>query len=377
MQRSRIFAWTINAREAYPTEVPTAPQLRVGVGGVAFYRYQMERGENGRLHLQGCIRFHTTKSMEQVKAVLGCPWAHIEVAHHWNDLVAYCGKEHTRVGATVEEGSPGEQGKRTDLHAVATALRGGCAVAEIAAQYPETYIKFHKGVEALHHMQHPPKHRPHLKVFLLYGQTGVGKTFFVNKYYPDHYDVADQSRPWFCGYNQEKVVLFDEYGPHMMPIDFLKKVLDVYKCKVPVKGGHVAWNPDIIFITSNHRIHEWWDPGRIGAHDLDAIARRITVIDLGPDRVANEAKIINVMHTYGIQVPGAPVPPPAQAVPAVAAASPINLSLRDTIAENDDAVHSGDDIVLRRRETPPIPMRDAGHDMDEFLAAIVNPHDYS
>lgn len=304
MSRSKIWAWTINARADHPGEVPTAPVLRLNTDGVLFYKYQMESGDSGTKHIQGCIRFCTMKSLVQVKKILNCPWAHCEIARNWKALVDYCGKEDTRIGATVEEGSPGEQGKRTDLTAVASGIKSGLTPQQIAAEYPETYIKYPKGIQALAAALHEPRYRDNLKVFCLYGPTGVGKTFFVHKFYPSHYAVFDMKTPWFDGYSNHKTVLFDDYGPKMMQVDYLKRFLDKYKCTAPVKGASVAWNPELIFITTNHALGNWFEGSTVGDHDFAAIRRRMTWIELTADRIVNEKLIIDTLYTSGVTVPG-------------------------------------------------------------------------
>lgn len=340
MSRSKIWAWTINARDTHPLETPTAPVLQINLNNVLFYKYQMERGESGRLHIQGCVRFSTMKSLEQVKSVLGCPWAHVEIARNWKALVEYCGKEETRVGGTTEAGNPGEQGKRTDLAAVATGIKAGMTPKMIAEQYPETFVKFHRGIACLAATLHEPAYRPHLKVFCLYGPAGVGKTYFVHKHYPDHYVVADMKSPWMDGYSNHKTVLFDDYGPNMMPIDLLKRFLDKYKCSAPFKGGFAPWNPDIIFITTNHRLGSWYNGGLVGDHDIAALERRMTWIELSHDRIDNEVRIVRSMRRAGIAVPNSD---DVQDTPAAAGAAVAALPhMADMPAETIPEV--GDDL---------------------------------
>lgn len=365
MSRSRVWAWTINARAEYPHEVPIPPGVAIGRDNVLYYKYQLERGEDDhRLHLQGCMRFSQPKSLAQVKTILGCAWAHCEVAREWKKLVDYCGKEETRAGPTVEEGDVGEQGKRSDLKDVAEAVAKGMGVDEVAIAYGTAFIKFHKGIEALHHRLHPPLYRENLKVFCLYGPTGVGKTHFIHKYFPGHYSMSNMKVPWMCGYNQEKVVLMDDYGPKMMDINYLKKVLDKYKCTVPVKGGHVAWNPETIFITTNHLMATWWDGGSVGDHDIGAISRRIIWITLTGDRDVNERLICDTVNGHGVLTPGRPEAAPPAAQVAVAADGPVRHGSLYAVTEIVEDLTEGADLSLQRD--------DAIHDItvDRMLAMM-------
>lgn len=71
--------------------------------GFKYGRVQLERGEQGTLHLQGCLGGKSTR-ISAVKSMF--PTAHIETAkspfHSWE----YCGKADTRVEGPVEFGLP-------------------------------------------------------------------------------------------------------------------------------------------------------------------------------------------------------------------------------------------------------------------------------
>lgn len=325
--RSRCFAFTVNA--VGDADMPQIPQLTIGTNNVIYFKYQLEQGENGRKHYQGCVRFDNPKSYAAVKTAIGIDHAHVERAIDWKRLVDYCGKAETRIGETIECGNGGEQGKRNDIHIVADMVKEGASIKDIAEAMPAKYIMFHKGIIALDAELNRERFRPNLKVYCLYGCAGVGKTFFVHKYFPEHYAVADMKHPWFDGYRQEKVVLFDDYGPGLMSIENLKRFLDVYKCKAPYKGGFVAFNPELIFITSNHPLPTWYTGPGITPLDLDALRRRITVIDLvGPGvadfQAVNERTIRGYLERDGVLpmqvdiVESPPPVPPSEADVAIA-----------------------------------------------------------
>ena len=47
---------------------------------MAYLVYQLERGENGTLHVQGYVRFHNRKRIQTVKNVLDSQGVHLEFA---------------------------------------------------------------------------------------------------------------------------------------------------------------------------------------------------------------------------------------------------------------------------------------------------------
>lgn len=97
----------------------------------------------------------------------------------------------------------------------------------------------------------------------------------------------ERNATWFDGYNFEHVVLFDEMGPDALSIQRMKKLLDRYKEQVPVKGGFVAWCAEVVILTSNYPMMEWWP--KASAADFSALARRVTVFDFDEPRQRVEA----------------------------------------------------------------------------------------
>lgn len=57
---------------------------------------------------------------------------------------------------TVAPGKNSNQGNRIDLTAVTDAIKSGHTVREIAAEHPETFIKFHRGIAQLHGLMRAP-----------------------------------------------------------------------------------------------------------------------------------------------------------------------------------------------------------------------------
>lgn len=69
---------------------------------------QLERGENGTLHIQGYVKTQHGRFLQKLRAAL--PRAHVEVAKNPTALVQYCKKEETRVGKieSVRTAGPGD-----------------------------------------------------------------------------------------------------------------------------------------------------------------------------------------------------------------------------------------------------------------------------
>lgn len=61
----------------------------------AIYIYQLEKGEGGLTHYQGCVRFANPVKFATVKEIL--EGAHWETCKSWKESVKYCQKEETRI----------------------------------------------------------------------------------------------------------------------------------------------------------------------------------------------------------------------------------------------------------------------------------------
>lgn len=98
----------------------------------------------------------------------------------------------------------------------------------------------------------------------------------AHELFPDLYQVFDVRTPWFDGYDGQKAVLFDEMGPGVMHWNMLKRLLDRYPMQVPVKGGSVHWNPEVIILTSNCWLELWYQDAKgMNPMDYAALERRV------------------------------------------------------------------------------------------------------
>jgi len=262
---------------AFTINNPTRPvDSDLDMKKVRYMCYQVEEGENKTLHYQGCIKFFTVMRMAQVAKIPGFERAHLEPAKNWEKLKEYCQKEESRVDGPFIFGKDVARGQRTDLEGAIELLKTG-GIAAVADAMPEQIVKHGKGLATLKGIWDFPRTRDNMKVIVLVGDTGTGKSHFVHTHFPDVYAVADLEKQWFDGYLGQKVALIDEIGPdNCGPINFMKRLADKWPMRVAVKGGFVSWQVETLFITSNTVPDQWW-PKATGL-DHAALARRIKVI---------------------------------------------------------------------------------------------------
>lgn len=120
--------------------------------------------------------------------------------------------------------------------------------------------------------------KPVPRVFWFFGATGSGKTRAAVSINPVSYWISNQDLKWFDGFEHQDVAIIDDFRVGSCTFNFLLRLLDRYKLKVPIKGGFVWWNPKIIVVTcpvtprelyTNHITGEVWD-------NEDQLERRIT-----------------------------------------------------------------------------------------------------
>lgn len=244
--------------------------------------------KTGKEHWQGAVKWTKPRTMKWTKDVIGGN-PHLEQCRDWPKTVLYCGKEDTRADGAepVQFGDvTSGQGKRNDLKEATAMIMAGKSMRSVALEEPTVFVRMHKGLQALQAAIFEPEQRV-VQVICLVGETGCGKSRWAHDNWPDLYPVfaCDPKATWFDGYANQKVVLFDDVGQGAIcNINYLKRLLDRYKMRVPVKGGSVAWNPEMIILTSNMYPMRWWEPSPADA-DLAALQRRMETYQLPFDQV--------------------------------------------------------------------------------------------
>ncbi len=221
----------------------------------------------GTPHYQGYSEFKRPVRIAYMKTLFDTQRLHCEKRHGTRIQARdYCMKEESRAdqqgAGPYEYGSwlAGGAGTRNDLAEVYELAKSGASLRDAFEQLPTHMIKHYKAYEKIKSLFTPPI-RKGLKVILLLGPTGRGKTRFVwHQHVEDLYvsPVGNKtSQGWFDGYDDHPVALLDDFSGQL-PLKFLLRILDIYPVSVPNKGGHVWWNPNLIYITSNERPDMWY-----------------------------------------------------------------------------------------------------------------------
>lgn len=187
---------------------------------------------------------------------------------------------------------PPGRGRRSDLLSVSDAIKEGKTLAEVAQEFPVSYIKFHRGIAQLSSVIRPQRSLPP-EVIVIWGPTGTGKSRYVHEASPSVYTgmYSSSGSYWFDGYDGTSDMLFDEFDSTKWNLQFMLRLLDRYPLQVPTKGGFVRLgNAERIFLVSNIPPHQWY--AGVDPEVLKALHRRVsktlhmpalqTVIDVSP-----------------------------------------------------------------------------------------------
>lgn len=255
--------------------------------------YQEEKAPStGKNHIQGFVGCKVKQRLAPLKALLGFADAHLEKAKgSVKDNFNYCTKPESATGRykfVFGDASDGGSGKRTDLDRVAAAIQSGASASRIGDEFPVSFIKYHKGIEALVQSRassQAPSARK-VRCIVLWGDTGVGKSFWARQFAEDRGQAmytkpqpGSRSERWFDGYDGESILVLDEFTDQQYAIDHLCQVLDPYKLHVPRKGGFLLAKWDTVIITSNYDPAQWYTDSS-GKKDIqwEALQRRLDYV---------------------------------------------------------------------------------------------------
>ncbi len=203
--------------------------------------------------------------------------AHIEPRMGTRDQARdYCMKVDTRQAGPWEHGdwNLGGAGRRTDILAVHKRVLDGATEADVCSEFPETYVKYHTGINRMILLNIPKRTVPPT-VILLFGPTGTGKTKYAYDLFPNLYRKPCDTR-WFDGYLNQQVLLLDDFGGAMskMGLLYLLQLLDRYPLIVEAKGKYVAMQATTIIITTNYHPRLWYSYDK-REESYNALKRRI------------------------------------------------------------------------------------------------------
>lgn len=222
--------------------------------------------ETSTPHLQGFVTFTKVMRLAGVKKLL--PRAHWEKAISGIASEKYCKKT-----AVFFEKDNRKQGARTDLSVAVDLVKQG-KYKQLIEEHPETYIRFHNGLDKLCVKYQKPRSEKPI-VTWLHGPTGVGKTKYIyDNHKAEDVWISGRDLKFWDGYENQPVVLLDDFRKDFCTFHELLRILDRYPYRVNVKGSSRELNSTHIYITSPYSPAETYNT----REDIDQLLRRIDKI---------------------------------------------------------------------------------------------------
>ena len=227
--------------------------------------------KTGKSHLQGWFQLKRKRRLKSAIKLIGAPWVHVEPMRGTPaQSEKYCSKEgkFQSMGAYRQQGQCGQIGQAVSM------IKQGCSQQDLDEAVPEAMIRYYKGIsqfKARHDRRNIPSFRQ-LEVWYIWGPTNTNKTRSAMESFPDAFKIHGENLKWFDGYEQEDVLIIDEYC-NQVPIATMLGLLDGYPLRLPVKHGHTyaAWTK--VVITSNISLEDLHSQAK--SEHREALRRRI------------------------------------------------------------------------------------------------------
>lgn len=236
----------------------------------------------GRRHLQGFACMHAPQRLKAWKKVF--PGAHIEIMRGTlQQSETYCSKESELIQLGEK---PLRNGQRKDLAVFCDEVKKGTKMKDLAAEMPITYVQYHAGLERLQAMFAPSYEHDKVRGVWIYGPPGTGKTTYAAQKYAPYYKKPQNK--WWCGYNGEPNIIFDDYDAKDAFGHEFKIWMDKGACSGETKGGKVQLHHHHFVVTSNYSIEECFGNNPLMC---EAIRRRCKIIYAAPGKYLSDADV--------------------------------------------------------------------------------------
>lgn len=242
---------------------------------------QLERGEQGTLHIQAFINFKQVSRFSKVHKYdkrVSCHEVLINNGAH-----DYCMKTETRVEGPWEFGiKPVQRNNKTDWNRVFD-LAKQSKFDEIPA---DIVVKHYGNLQRIAKDSIQFLDKNALRGIWIYGPAGCGKSRLAREICyakgGTNNDIYPKTRnEWWDGYRDQKYVIMDDMDPYSKSLGGkLKDWTDRYGIVLANKGSGVADNYEYFIVTSQYTIHEiFTDEKKVDTATIEALERRFKQIN--------------------------------------------------------------------------------------------------
>lgn len=225
-----------------------------------FAVYQTEISPTtGKHHFQGYI--HTTSPTRPTQ-LYACGLdrrTHFEPAKGTpQQNLEYCTKTESRIDGPWIFGECPKgtgQGTRQDLRGFVDTIKRGTGELDLLDSHPTEYVKYFRAYDRIRLLVSSRRERT-LRVFVIYGLTGTGKSRMAHDYDPEN-SFAMANNEWWDGYSGQSTLILDEYRA-WLTFATLLRVTDRYPFPIPIKGSHGVPLWTTVIITTNVHPSKWY-----------------------------------------------------------------------------------------------------------------------
>ncbi len=226
--------------------------------------FQAEIGEEGIEHLQGYVIWSKPFSGKMCQETH--PHAHWEPRKgSHKDAKVYCSKEEGRTAGPFSAGEePLNAGKRNDALAARDAIKEGKSWGFMYENHWGYMSRYRKCLEQYKVTLSRNKRTWQTFAIVYYGSTRMGKSrkafhdCAVAEQMPYVMPKPNGSSIFIDRYDNEEVVIMDEFDGSWFPLAFLLKLLDRYELPCNTKGGAASFCARQIIITTNKTPRQWY-----------------------------------------------------------------------------------------------------------------------
>lgn len=247
--RSRAFVGTLNN----PTPSEIAYYRNVGLEDISWLIVGEEVGEKGTPHLQMACRFRYQVSISTARSMFGQNKAHIEVMKGTvEENVVYCSKDNKFFERGIRPVDRGKENKNK-LDGMVKQIKEGKPDVEIFESNPAMYLRYRSAIGAAKQLYQGVAKRNPVEVFWYYGETGAGKSYRAEQ------EASNDGRglyrqngsEWWDGYDGQPLVIIDDFE-ETARFRATLRILDQYNVLIPVKGSHVWFRAEKIWVTASY-----------------------------------------------------------------------------------------------------------------------------
>lgn len=265
---SRTNAWCFTINNPLPSDMFAVRHLAHTAGYIIA---SAEVGKQGTPHIQGYVRFNSGHGRTMATMKKALVRAHLTVANGSDEEnKKYCSKDGD---VLLEQGTPSEQGKRSDIKEIANMIKNReITLEELMFEYPDMYLRYSRAFEKMFASVLPMRDAAP-QVHWRWGKAGVGKTkYVIDKFEREEIYIKDGTS-WWDNYKQQKCILIDDFD-NGIPYRTLLRILDRNHEQGQIKGGYVYINSPYIYITCEHPPEHYWQ-----GNEYDQVFRRLTSVE--------------------------------------------------------------------------------------------------